>query len=626
MLALQSGATGGQTAIATIVLIIGLVLVAVEMHRQRFRDLPTDLKERARARFGARAAAKGKTVRIEAGAQRIVIERRIRELLSDQPRGLAGESPVSAGETRLRDAATAVRGALRSVWGERLAGAPSLSIRLVEEALPIAIFGSVTVFSIEAWRRWLLKGDGVNLSAWVEEAGLVTADVLGLLADIITAFPYFQSVLSLAFAYSVSAASWLYDHPLVVAGILVGLALGIAAVHRSMGEHFREPFYPSRWLAGLKLSGALFAIWTVGVVPAKIGSVLGAPRWGGIAGLVGAGILAAWFSVRAVRSFIGKIRERGQRDGWMAAAMALGWRSGAIASIAAIPLLVTYIAVALLTGKLLGVAEAVLSGSLTVRVIVATIGFSVLALVVRDAREAWDEVRAAVRESASKLAIRGLVMRRALPVGLVAIGFLAGLESGFPVVPAAVAAILLGLVVRSGAVLYLRAYQRARLSGNRTRTASRAIVTGYVLEGVDGPIYYVEVNTIPLAARDRDRAIEAAADVAEQLFEDGDVEPSIEQAFADDLFRGVVDCEEMRAIIERDVDDQVRSAIVDGYRDERRFPNYREKDERGSIPQADLEDELDRYPPSVWRERLRELRASGVLRLSDGHYFYLGGD
>jgi hypothetical protein len=618
------GSTSGQLAVATVVLVVALFLLAIETHRQRFRDLPTELKQRARTRFGARAAATGETVRITADDPRPTIERRLRSVLTAQPQGMDHADGVGSDETTLTDAASAVRASIRSAWGDRLAGVPPLSIRLVEEAIPIAIFGSMAVFSIEAWRRWLSKGDGANLSAWVEEAQIVTADTLDLLVSLVTAFPYFQSIISLALAYAITVVSWVYGHPLVVATALLVLALGVYALRRRLGHTVREPFYESRWLAGLKLTAVLFVVWVVGIVPAKIGAELGFERWGGILGLAAAGTVGGVVAFRAGRRLGREFRARLRRDGLAATTFSIGWRAGAVAGIAAIPLVVVYAAVAILTGKAIGVIGALLSGSFTVQALVAAVVVGVGALLARDARDALDEVRTALRETASKAAIRGVVMQRALPVGLVGIGFLAALESGVPLVPAALVAILLGLVARGIAVLYLRAYQRARVTESRTRTASRVIATGYVLDDVDGALYYLEVNTIPLAARDRDRLIETAADVTGQLFEQGDADPTVEQAFADDLFRGIEDCAEMRAVIERDVDDQIRSAIVDGYRDRAGFGSGGDRDAAGSITEADLEAELDSYPPSVWRDRLRELRVQGVLRFTNGRYFYQG--
>jgi hypothetical protein len=666
------GATVGQQALALLVLVLVLVALAAAAHRSRFLGLPAGAAQRARGLYGSRAAADPETVRIERGVDRSTIEARIRSVLSTQPRGSSPEDTGPSRPPTLFEAAGEVRTAVGDVWSDRLAGIPRLTLRIVEEAVPIAVLGSVAVVSIETWRRWASKGDGADLESWVEEAAIQTEAFLIEIGALATSYPFLDTIWSLVFANIILTGDWLYRHPLVIAGALVGLAVVVLVIERWFNTE-TAPLYPDRWRTGLRAAGAAAGFWIAGIVPTKLGATAGQPQAGAVVGLALSLAVAGVLSWLAVRDLIRRlwardpVRERVDdrplrqvvragarrvvllatlfgggvalavvgsswvwavgvivavlagvvsvvlviwrlhRRGWGIGAFAAAVRrTTAIAGVAAMPFLVAYAVVVVGTGKGAAVVDAVLSGSLTIRTLVAAAVIGVLALLVRDARDAWGEVRQALREAFSKGSVRGVLIARAAPLAVVGVGYIAGIGFGLPVIPAAFAGVLAGVAARGLAIVCLRIYRTSRLRESSRSAATRAIVSGYVLDRDDDTVFWTTVNTVPVAATDRERCVRGAADVAEQLFDAGVAEPSVERRFADVVWRGVEDCAETRAVIERDIDDDLRAVASDG------------------VDVDELEQEFDGYPESVWRDRLWTLRGRGVVRQTGDRVYYRG--
>ncbi len=133
------------------------------------------------------------------------------------------------------------------------------------------------------------------------------------------------------------------------------------------------------------------------------------------------------------------------------------------------------------------------------------------------------------------------------------------------------------------------------------------MIQAYQLRTADNePVYFVTVNTHDLAHRDRDELVDAIVEASEELFEDGDVFPSIESAFAEDLFDyGIVDIEETEQKLKRKAKETLKHQLAEN---------------GGQVDVETMHEELDRSPEQIWRRRVRTQLGRGALRRRNGFY------
>jgi len=133
------------------------------------------------------------------------------------------------------------------------------------------------------------------------------------------------------------------------------------------------------------------------------------------------------------------------------------------------------------------------------------------------------------------------------------------------------------------------------------------VIQAYRLQTADEePVYLATVNTHDLAHCDQEELVDAIVEASEELFEDGDVSPSVESAFAEDLFDyGIVDVAETEQKIERKAEETLEHQLAKN---------------SGQVDVETMHEELERFPEQIWRRRVRTQLGRGVLRRRNGFY------
>jgi len=133
------------------------------------------------------------------------------------------------------------------------------------------------------------------------------------------------------------------------------------------------------------------------------------------------------------------------------------------------------------------------------------------------------------------------------------------------------------------------------------------VIQAYRLQTADEePIYVATVNTQDLAHRDQEEIVDAILEASEELFDDGDVSPSVESAFAEDLFDyGIVDVDETEQKLERKTEETLEHQLTEN---------------GGQVEVETMHEELDRFPEQIWRRRVRTQLGRGALRRRNGFY------
>ncbi len=475
------------------------------------------------------------------------------------------------------------------------------------EALVIFVFGSVVILPTTYFVALFSGGDGVTLGWLIDEAVSITATVASTGVDLLGAFPFAQTIYALALAAVFQAGSTVYQLPALSATLLVlGAGFVLYLERRTGGVEFS--FYDSHLVMAVVGLLAGLVIWLVGVLPAAAGAALGFPTVGAVFGFMFAGLLSLRLAYEVVSGFFRQLGQLIDEEiGLLAIAYVLARRGSAVLAFLLAPFALAYLVLSVTSGALAGAVGALLAGSLTFKALTAAIGLSLLAAVVLQTREAWPNVRAALRETLARKAVRVALFRRAVPFAILVFGYFLAIGLGFNAILAFLAALLAAILARLLWSVFQRVRYRASFMESQERTASRVVIQAYRLQTADEePIYVATVNTQDLAHRDQEEIVDAILEASEELFDDGDVSPSVESAFAEDLFDyGIVDVDETEQKLERKTEETLEHQLTEN---------------GGQVEVETMHEELDRFPEQIWRRRVRTQLGRGALRRRNGFY------
>ena len=586
------GVTAAQMAFAVVLLVgFGLALV-VGSYLLQFTGLSEAQKREKRALLGQREALEAATLRLRPDDDLDAKREQIRALFD-------GEQPAVE-EASVRTAVGAVRQELGDAWGSYTTAIPRLARWLLELAVGLSVTAALVHVSVGTYRRVFAGGEGMTVDELLLDARWALEQVVSLAVDALGAFPFADLVWALTFAYSVQAASWLYDHPVPLIVLLLASAAAVVWLDRRAPEA-REISVTTRFSLSTVVL-AVVSVWVAGAVPAALGSLAGFPTIGAVVGLLAAAVVTVAFLYLIGRAILRDTRAlvRAHNDPDRAAIAYLAVRrvGMSVAAVAAM-LIPIYLVAAVATGQLSGIIGAFLAGSLAVQVAVVVLALVAIGAAAWVARDALPAVRGAVSNLAADTGVRLALFRRGVPVVAMISVYLLALGFELPWVIGLAVAAVAGIGTR--AVYYTVRRVRYRLSevDSVERTPSQVQVRAYRLSTAEsGERYYARVNAIKLAHEDADALTDAVCSVAADLFADGETGPSVERAFAEDLLRfGIVDVAETRRKLEKKAEEAAEGRMCK---------------HSGQYPREKLETRvLRQIPEPIWKDVFDKKRIRG---------------
>ena len=595
------GPTAAQRLFALALVALFFIILAIVRYRFQFAGLPDDQRRQKRTLQDQRQDQDPETLRIPRGADLEDYRDQIRALFDADDTSTI-EDPISPVE-----AAGEVRSALALSYRDLTEGIPRLSLGMLLEAFVIFVFGSIVVLPTTYFVSLFSGGDGVTLGWVIDRSVSTTATVASTGIDLLAAFPFAQTIFALLLAVAVQAGTILYQTPAATAMLLVLAAGAVLYLEQRTGgiDYTVYDSHLAMVVAGL-LAG--FVVWIAGVLPAALGAAVGFPTIGAGLGFVLASVVFLLVVYDVLTGLRRQVAHLIDDDlGGLPLAYVVARRGSAAVAFLLAPFALGYLVTSVASGALGGAVGALLGGSLTIQILAGTLLLVVLAGVALQTREAWPEVRAALRETLARKAVRVALFRRAVPVAILMFAYFLGIGLGLNAILAFVAALGAAVLARLLFSAFQRVRYRASLIDSEERTASRVVIQAYRLRTADDEsINVATVNTHELAHRDQEELVDAIVDASEQLFEDGDVSPSIESAFATDLFDyGIVDVEETVAKLERKAEETLEHQLAEN---------------GGQVDAETLHEELDRFPEQIWRRRVRHQIGRGALRRRNGFY------
>lgn len=599
---LSTGApTAAQRLVALVLVAVFFIVLAIIRYRFQFAGLPDDQRRQKRALHGQRQDQDPSTLRISRGTDLEDVRDQIRALF-DADDTVDVDEPVTPTQ-----AVGEVRSALAMSYRDLTAGIPRLSLGMLFEAILIFVFGSVVVLPTAYFVALFSGGDGVTLGWLLDQAVSITTTVVATGVDLFAAFPFAQMLYALAVAFIVQTATAVYQAPAASAAVL---ALGAGVIYylerRTGGVEWT--WYDSH-LAMVSVGVmAGFGLWLIGVIPAALGAALGVPTLGAVVGFLFATAVFLLVCYEVAYNLLFQLSALIDEElGKLPMLYVVVRRASAVLAFLLAPFALAYLVASVTSGDLAGVVGALLSGSITVQALASTIALAFLVGLGLQTRDAWPEVRAALRETLARKAVRVALFRRAIPFGILLFAYPLAIGLGMNAILAFMVALLAAILARLLWSVFQRVRYRASFMDTNSRSASRVVIQAYQLRTADDdPVYLATVNTTDLAHADQEELVDEIVEASEELFETGEVSPSVEQAFAEDLFDyGIVDVEATEQKLERKAEETVEHQLAEN---------------GGQVEVETMHEELERFPEPIWRRRIRTAIGRGSLRRRKGFY------
>lgn len=580
------------------------VLFIIMGYRARYEGLPTPLHRRKAWLLEAKADATVRTHRFPADTDWAAAATRDRLRAMLDP-----DAPPERAATTGREALAEVRRELAELWAPRWYRLPQPARWLLSLATNIAVLGFIAV-STDLLLR-VLRVDPrptTDPAKWAGIALRETAAVFDLAGAMLFQVPGVRTVWSILFSFSVLFFEWAYGHWYVVAAVLVVGALTLTLLEyyvRVTPGDVQVTLPPARRVARLGAVGTAI-VWGAMLVGIGLGRRFHSDRAGvelglalGAVALAGCLVLALWKVLRWATTGESRLYQfwTQQRAAKLVTIMRLFWLSVAVL---VSPLLPIYGVVALT--KLPVLIGAYLSAAPEIQVLWLAIVAGTLAGLGYLARDAAADVRTALREAASRKAVRTLVVGKGVPVVVVAGVYMVAYGFIQSIIIAGVVAVAAGLGARAVYVLGLRAKYQAHRFERGGAAVGRVVVEAAPLTDHQGQYhYYARVNgDTELLHPDRDALVATIADIGHDLCATGSTDPTVAEWHARFAFRlGITDIEET----EQKLEEKVAKRLFHELRDNGRL-----------LPAETVDAELDRYPPAIREQRIDREIHLGNLR------------
>lgn len=610
-----------QLLLAVGLMVVFAIFLLIGHYRLQYVGLTEQQKRHKSFLQGQRAAQTPASVRVTDYQSRHEIEQEIRGLF-DRER-----------ETTSADQGTTVRAAGRHIirgLRDSMESAPSKALAFIEEGILLVILGAVVFIPAETWRRYAgWQPDYPSLMDMLLFFRTLISSGADATTSALAAYPYAEFAFAITFSMGVLLAHWLYTHwwltglMLITAGVLVWL----------MGRYLPpevDDFEVWRGPSGSVYNAllVLFIAWLVGVLVSIVGGYISpvialltgedVQMFFDIGGMWLSLIVLGYFVYVELRVIRGNLSHASDELGDAVrftptvVSYLLVHRSAILFAIAMAPFVLLYFFLAVARGQFVAIMGILLfEASLDVQLLVLASILVLAAVIAYVIREEWGNVRTALQEAFSRRRVRLALMNRAMPFGAMFMVYVIAWSFGRSFVFALAAAIMAGIGARITSSLFRRSKYKLKMMETEPLAPTSALVSSYQLLDADGRThYYTRVNTKPLAHDSLDGIVEYTADAVEDLFNTGDVQPSLATWHADHMFRfGIVDT--------RDTHDK----LVNKLRREV-FPRLRKK--KGAVPVERLHRHLDRYPADIREKKLHEWRVFGTddgrLERSGGYY------
>lgn len=596
-----SGPTFAQRVVGLSLVAAFFIILSIVRYRFQYAGLPEEQRRQKRALQGQREDQDPETVRVTPADDIDAIRSQVHALFDST------DDPVLEEPPSPMDAVGEVRAALALSYRDLTAGIPRLSLGMLYEAAIILVFGSVAVFPTAYFVALFARGDGASLEWLIDEALEVSETVATIPVDLLSSFPYAQELYGLGLALVIQAGTVLYETPTATAALLLVGAIAIWYLERETGG-VETTLFDSHLAMGVAGVGLGLVVWLGGVLPATIGRFVGFPKAGAIVGFLFATLL---FLVAIAEIGVGLkdqlVALATEELGRTATAYLVIRRLSAGFALVMAPFAALYMVISIANGKLGGAVGAFLSGSFTIRVVVGVALLLLFAGIIKQTRDAWPDVRAALRETLARKAVRVALFKRAVPFGILVFAYFLAVALGLNAILAGVVAVLSAIVARLLFVAFQRVKYRASLIESDRRTASRVIIHAYEFQTADGEtVYYAVANTNELAHTDQDQLVDAVIDATVDLFEEGESSPSVAGQFATDLLEfGIVDVGDTKKKLAREAEETVEHEL---------------RSNNGQVEIETLHDKFDRVPEQIWRRRVQNQLRRGQLRRRNGYY------
>lgn len=513
--------TPQQELLAWVVVVIGIVLVAWRLYRSYYAGLPKSLQ---------RAKADLRGAREDSALQQVYLtadEASDPDRISETIRALLDGDGVE--QTRNRHALESIRYELASTWAPYIERVPVLVRRLAVLAILVTGFGGVAVSTDVLIGMLTASSAGLNPVQWPGLAIGQSLAVVERIGSLLGGFPPAELLYSLLVVVVLTLGEWLYTHYWVASLALIGGTVALAYLDRELAadEHSQwvdalpEPVQLAR-VGGLGV-GVVWGLMLVGIAagrlagPAERGVTYGAAAAvGGLLGVIAVGAALLYRN----RDAFPTLRVRWS-DATMTQRAYLSVRAVSLGLAALVGPLVPIWGVVALTKapRLLG---ALADASLAVQALVVLVVVGVVAVLAKQAADAWGDVRAALQISAARQQVRTAVLLGGVPIVVVAVTYTLVAGAVNSILLGIVAGIVAGIIARTALSAVTRTRYRLSLWERSAPVAQRAVIEGGPLETRDGTQEYLRINgSTELLHEDRETLVAAGTDVATALVDDG---------------------------------------------------------------------------------------------------------
>jgi len=482
--------TLGQFYFAVAVVVLGAAASLMLWYRTDFSGLPDDQQDAKGDLRQQRQARSPVSLRIPATADVAEYWPRLSGLIDAAEAGFEGSKGRVDGPPSSFDALAEARDEITRAWDPLLSRLPKRARQAIELGVLLAVFGAIAV-STSAVVATLEGGDGMpTLPEVLDAAVSLTQSVVSFGADVLTAFPFLDVLWAFAFAYSIMAVEWVYQHWYVTATVVILGGATLAVLESRADGTDRRALYDRRHTT-LVVVGSMLLVWLTGTVPAAImaafvaagdlppvvatvGAAVGFVfalgvafmlALGAVGGLLQDVFLAAGAGVRFER--LASIRPaticrrllrwavgypvgtpslpqpaaEGREADWSLVGSIIVRRILHVANGVLVVVLAAYVVVSVVDGRLMRVLGALASASSDTQLAVALVVAVPVVVLALQARAAWPDIRTALAESFARQRVRIAVLGRGVPT----VGVVAGAVVGYQLSRSIPIGIVLGI-------------------------------------------------------------------------------------------------------------------------------------------------------------------------------------
>lgn len=601
--------TPAQRALAVGLVLLFFIVLTIVAYRLQYTEL-SEMQTRHKATLqGQREDTDPRTFRVKRGEDHGYV--------SDKVRDLVRRDKYDEGEDRMT-LSRAVDQAVTTI-SEQFAGVPRYVAYGVIESLSIIVFGAMAVVSVEVWEYYAASQPGYPDPTVIIDYFHIGVEAGG---DALFMFPFLSFFWSMLFAHTILLTDWLWHHWYITGTMLLVGTFAVFALDYKTPQPLSKRIYRFGPTDYVKVAFAVLGVWLAGVIPAQAGAYVGIPLIGGLIGVLAAFMALVYVlylaeeRIRKEISVIAKMHGDLADDpilGWLTVTYLLAWKTWAFFAVILLPILAMYVGYVLLTGRIFTLAGLMFSASTDVQVVLAVLAFAIILPFLYMIRSEWGGFRAAFGEGLARKRVRVALFARALPFGAMVATYIVAWGFGSSFIFAAVVAVVAGVAAVWLYRLFVRAKYRARMVEETNSVPETALVQVYppLIDANDEEKYFVRVNGVGLAhdtlsgeakVESDTEVVENIGDAAqkavEDLFEHGEIEPTLATWHAKNMFKwGIVDVEDTR----KKLIQKMRREI---------FPRLRQNG--GGMVTAEIRDELREYPANLSDEKWTEWHVHGT--------------